>query len=481
MGTRAASSLNVVAAAFLLIAIFCAPASAEIRTYTARKQIDVGPYAVKQGVVSMPTPAAEGLIPRGQDGAITHMEVDVVNEDGSSVPISRLMLHHVVFLNYGEKLLDSLEKDPTCDQFTMFDSQSKLPALAERFYAAGEERATLAFPDGYGYRVSQRDNWLMLYMLMNHKSKADTAFVQYRATYATGAEAAGYRFAKLLWLDVRNCSADPVYDVAGGGSAKKPDIQTYEYKLPEAGRLVSGMGHLHGGGQRLALKQKDCNNRAVFTSKPTWGKASHPVYKVKPVLHEPGPINMSGFTSDPGIPVAAGQTISMDSVYDATLPHSRVMGIMGLMYVPDPSVTAQIACGAIAALAEIRGPVVGRSSAPRFKVGLVTKPKGKPRRVKKVRVTGEYFPVGKILLHQGDRLTWQFDTDSPAEFGIGTLDSLHNVTLANGPEGFSSPNLDQGRTFTKKFNKPGKYELFCGLHPVSMTQEIVVKPKRKKK
>jgi len=42
---------------------------------------------------------------------------------------------------------------------------------------------------------------------------------------------------------------------------------------------------------------------------------------------------------------------------------------------------------------------------------------------------------------------------------------LHDVTVASGPRGFS----DRGR-FTQALDTPGTYELFCSLHPVSMTQ-----------
>ena len=53
----------------------------------------VSGYEVKRGVVDIPKPA-------GVEGNITHMEVDVADGNGP-VPISRLMLHHIVFFNAG--------------------------------------------------------------------------------------------------------------------------------------------------------------------------------------------------------------------------------------------------------------------------------------------------------------------------------------------------------------------------------------------
>ena len=57
-------------------------------------------------------------------------------------------------------------------------------------------------------------------------------------------------------------------------------------------------------------------------------------------------------------------------------------------------------------------------------------------------------------------------------------DELHNVTVASGPRGFSSAHLDPGRSYRKKLTTPGTYKLFCGLHPVAMTQTVKVLPKR---
>ena len=50
-----------------------------------------------------------------------------------------------------------------------------------------------------------------------------------------------------------------------------------------------------------------------------------------------------------------------------------------------------------------------------------------------------------------------------------------NVTLADGPRGFSSQHLSGGRTYAKRLSAPGTYKLFCGLHPVSMTQTVRVR------
>jgi hypothetical protein len=98
----------------------------------------------KEIQLGMPTP--------GVDGHITNMETDVVDASGRRIPISRLMLHHIVFTNLGKP-------DRTCGSFTMWDSMTEIPAAAERFYGAGEERAKMALPEGYGYPLERDDDW----------------------------------------------------------------------------------------------------------------------------------------------------------------------------------------------------------------------------------------------------------------------------------------------------------------------------------
>jgi hypothetical protein len=73
-------------------------------------------------------------------------------------------------------------KDGTCDNFTLFDSRSTVPAGAERFYGAGEERAVLGLPQGYGYPIQANDSWLVTYRFMNHRHVSDKAYIQYRVT-----------------------------------------------------------------------------------------------------------------------------------------------------------------------------------------------------------------------------------------------------------------------------------------------------------
>lgn len=427
--------------------------------------IEVGAYAVRQDVTfGLPKPPV--------DGAIRHMEVDITDRGGTPVPISRLMLHHIVFLNLGARIGD--RRDGTCDQFEMWDSRTRLPGFGERFYAAGEERAELDLPAGYGYRSAAADTWAMTWMVMNHRGRADRAYVSYEVQVDTDP---GVQHAVPYWLDVRNCKADPVYDVPGGGRPGALHTETADWTVPEAGRLVAGAGHVHGGARDLELSQPGCGDRTLFRSRPAWGRSDHPFYNVKPILHEPGPISMSGLLSPTGIPVAAGERVRLSSVYDGTLPHTRVMGIMVVFLVPDAAVTAP--CGPLPAdAAEVVTTQPHRTVAPRFTVPLtgldargravsIRRPPGRTRTLRTgatIAVGDQYFREPNVRVRRGARLSWRFAKGS----------ELHNVTVASGPRGFSSPNLDGGRVYRRTMSVPGTYKLFCALHPVTMTGTVQV-------
>ena len=454
--------------ALILLLTAAAPAAAAERTETFRTgPVTVGGYQVlqEQAKGGLPKPAA--------DGFITGMKVDVVDRSGKPIPIRRLMLHHIVFLNLGANLGD--KRDGTCGSLLGLDSRTRFPGIAERFYAAGEERLEMKLPEGYGYRSRGADQWLMTYMLMNHREMPDTAYIQYTVTFD---DSPAITPVDPYWLDVRDCRSDPIYDVKGGGAPGSTDTQTVSWRPPVGGRIVAGGGHLHGGGKALRLEQPGCGNRVLATSKPRWGMPSHPFYNVRPVLHEPGPMAMSSYTTEQGFPVAAGEEVRLASVYDAERPHTRVMGINIVYFAPDPAVTER--CGALPTDVKTsitRAP--GRTATPKVTVPLtgldrsgravtIDRPPGRTvrtgRRGTSVVARDLSFSRPNLSVPRGATVRWRF---------MGP--SLHDVTLASGPRGFSSAHLDGGRAYATKLTEPGTYRLFCSLHPVAMTQRIVVR------
>jgi plastocyanin len=119
--------------------------------------------------------------------------------------------------------------------------------------------------------------------------------------------------------------------------------------------------------------------------------------------------------------------------------------------------------------------ISGRLDAPRVVVPLtgldrngkartISRPRGKLVKGKTVVVKDLSFSKRNLLVNRGATVNWSFrDTQ------------LHDVTVASGPRGFSSPHQGDGGRFSKKLTTPGTYRLFCSLHPVAMTQRIVVR------
>jgi plastocyanin len=471
----------------------------------------IGGYEVRQWVLPVPNPLNSTTGP-GTTGWITHMETDVIDDaTGEQVPIQRLMLHHIVFTNLARQ-------DTTCagKGYVGFGGEKDFgnTFAPQRFYAAGEERAKMSLPAGYGYRDNPNDPWGVVAMVMNHRSVSDHAFIHYQVTVDSNplTEVTPY------WFDVRDCNADPIYNIpsvaqkaakakkkagkkseaSAAGKHKKSNGKkgkkrkkkavaapttdnTEDVTFAHSGYLIAGAGHVHGGAIKETLTEPGCGNRQVAESDPTWGLPDHPFYNVRPILHEPGPINMSAFSDTTGLPVNAGETLRLNSIYDDSQPHVRVMGIMIAYFAANPSVTSN--CGPVPDWTILKTNQPGRSGPIPFTIpltgldanGQATPINAPPGQLQNggantvVPVGDRFFGDPNLRVKQGSYVTWQFASQE-----------LHNVTLANGPLGIGSDNLDGNRTFTEKLNRPGTYRFFCALHPVQMQERIVVTPKKKK-
>jgi plastocyanin len=404
------------------------PAQAAVQTLVFRTgAVTLEPFEVAQSLRSADSPSV--------DGYVVGMSADVVDADGNVLPMNRVMLHHVVFAKIGMP-------DYTCGAMSTFP--------AERFYATGEERTGIQLPAGYGYPNKGSDHWGLLYMLMNHHNKKETVYIRYTVDYVTGQTLIS---ARPVWLDIHNCSSDPVFDIPGTGGPGSSYSRHADFRMPESGHLIWGGGHLHGGGLRLELSDRGCKRSApVFTSLPTWGSMMP-----RPIMHEPGPMHMSNFSSTPGIPVAAGHTLRLKAVYDNSYPHTRVMGIMLLYFVPG----AVSGCEPVPPLDEDMG-MPGKP--PRVILPLLKRPTGPVQKDIRGTWVGDYrYGAQRVSIKRGTTFHWRF---------IGKVG--HNVTLASGPIGFSSPTLLTG-TFSHRFTTPGVYKLFCSIHPTRMTELIRVR------
>ncbi len=409
--------------------VFPGQASAGVQTLVFDSApITVTRYEVARGVQLAPSPKV--------DGYVVGMSAEVVDVLGNPVPMQDLMLHHVVFAKVGVP-------DYTCS--TIDDYSGKpAPFQAQRFYAEGEEHFSLALPDGYGYPNRGRDAWGLLYMLMNHHPDTMTVQIRYTVRYVTGEFLTAV---KPVWLDIENCRADPVFSVPGTGEAGSTLSRTADFVMPESGRFVAGGAHLHGGG--LSLDVSDSNCGSFFTSYPTWGQIFP-----RPVLHEPGPMQMTGFADALGRPVRAGDTVRLAASYDNSRPHVRVMGIVILYFAPGPT----------SGCVFYASPVPPASEAERVTIEQLKPPAGPLRRDIRSTWVGDYsFGAQRVSLPRGATFTWRFR---------GSVE--HDVTLASGPVGFASPSMRHG-SYTFRFTRPGTYHLFCSLHPARMTQTVIVR------
>jgi plastocyanin len=434
-------------------------AAVEKRTFKGGKVTVSGYHGINETRFDIPRPEV--------DGFVTSMDARLVDEEGRPIPQQELMMHHLTFGRFGAR-------EGACDEYTLFDSKTKVPALTERFWGTGEELNRLILPAGYGYPIAAADDWYVNYMVMNHTGRTLSGYIEYTVTYEKGGELTPV---KPYWLDVEPCLADPVYSVPGGGRPGSTHSRHIDWEVPRDARIVGFGGHLHGGGKQVVLSQPECEERVVFRSNPTWAPEQSETYQTKPILHEPGPIDMTVLLTREGVPVARGEKLRLTALYDNEKPHMRVMGI-GMLYMAHEDVPGR--CGPLPDDAEIVRRHRGRTKPPLLDLPLVAPGRGAQARAidrppgrtlalddgDTVRIGDLFFEPANSTIEQGSSLRWRFGPRT-----------LHNVTLVDGPKGFASPNLSEGRSSAHRFDRPGTYKLQCTLHPAYMSATVRVSPR----
>jgi plastocyanin len=74
-----------------------------------------------------------------------------------------------------------------------------------------------------------------------------------------------------------------------------------------------------------------------------------------------------------------------------------------------------------------------------------------------------FQPYEKVVVKAGTTINWHFDDVA-----------FHNLTLASGPRALGGETLNRGARSSTQFNVPGRYQLFCYLHPMTMHEQIDV-------
>jgi plastocyanin len=431
------------------------PSSAGARNYTFRE----GPIVMGGYQVSLDTTRARA--PK-VDGYITRMRAFLVDARGRPVSVKQVMLHHVLFTDKGRR--DGERHDGTC------------PGIPrERIYGTGEEHSTLKLPPGYGIPIHRKDRWLAAWMVMSHQISTKRVFIEYHVTVETRRKLTPV---KAYWLDVTGCRGPVQYSVPGGGAPGSIHTKSVTWKVPANGRLVAGGAHLHGGAADFRLLQPRCGNRTLVDSKPLYGLPDNVVYHVFPVLHEPGPIDTSWFTTAKGIPLARGERLTAQGEYDGERPHAAVMAVDHVYMAR--SKRAPKGCPPLPSdLVNANAKLPGRTEAPAVTVPLTgLGPDGRARTIDRppgpitplsrsatINVHNFAFDNPNLSLPLGASLTWKFNDSRK-----------HNVITANGPEAFASLYLSRGKTFSHRFTRPGTYRMFCTLHPMTMHEVVDVQP-----
>jgi plastocyanin len=429
----------------LLLLAAAAPAHAAEQKMTLYSDpIDVKPYSGEQHSVAMQGPT--------EPGWITSIKVDVVKKRSASakkLSIQDVMIHHIVLHAFGAKWASA----GNC---------------AAQFFAMGEETQEMPKIGNYGIANMRPNgkapNWALTHMLMNHRAYEFTVYVRTTITYSDTPKTE----LTPLWMDTARtpnggptgCDVDPTFTVPGGAKKGSNYIDDAVYTVPEDGRIIGAQGHLHGGGRYQTVTNLSCDNRRLWRSQAYYAMPNHIFYNVRPILHEPSPVSMSRTVSPQGIPVSQGDQLRLRAVYDNQLPHTRVMSIM-MAYMapgdvepceasPDDLITQDV-------------PKHYRKPYPPSRVPLMAPPKGAFAPLGDgIDVRDYFFKQRRVVVKRGTPVTWRFD---------GSVD--HDVAVANGPRGFSSPWIARGEfTYTPK--KRGTYGLFCTLHPGYMSQELKV-------
>jgi hypothetical protein len=232
------------------------------------------------------------------DCFILAAEPDLIYPDGSSANLDTgVMLHHAVFFNPSRT-------DTTCGGDEFFRN------LGERFLASGNERTKRRFPPGFGYHLGTGPVNAVFHV-MNHSSEPKAVYFRYKVTWLPGTTE-GIRPVTPVWLDMANCRTSE-YSVPAG-----PSSSHWTWKSTITGRIIWTAGHVHDGGVRTTLTNATTGSH-VCTA---WaGYGTKPAYM--------GTIeSMSTCAWDALGTVREGETLDLESVYNASEAADDVMGIM---------------------------------------------------------------------------------------------------------------------------------------------------------
>jgi hypothetical protein len=455
--------LAVTAALVVAIAMIAAPsASARERLLTLYSpRIHTQPYVHDTHEVTL---RADGRHAPKRPGFITGWAaqdiVDSKKPNAKPLPLRRMMVHH--FLIFAPGRVDQMPG--SCWGQTGFIAGRGEEHPSGKLSRVGWPRS---FRRRYGTNNRLPDgsapDWHLTAMVMNHYKRPKSFYVRLRVWYVTGE-----RRKQINPTVVGRCAHvlnGMSYDVPGGGGRRSNFIDKSRWRVPYNARIVGAMSHQHGGAKYQSLTSVTCGRR-LFKAPAYYGTRNHIYNRIRPILHEPGPIGNGAYATLRGIPLVKGEVLRRKAVHDNSNLHVASMGFWVLNLVRDDSVRT---CGRMPGdIREINKPK-RYDKTPNY--GLVVPQLSKPSGVfqpfsgNPISVGDRFFRPGKITANVGQPITWRFSGSQP-----------HSVTVANGPRGFSSVYWGR-RSGTYRFTPTvrGTYRMTCLVHPTTMGQTVEVR------
>ena len=459
MGKRLVLAAAMVIGALLAIAP-AASAEEKVLTFYSPK-MHAEPYVhISQSAVLKPDGKEAPKEPGYILGFKEQVLVDSKNPDAKPLPIGKMMIHHFLYFAAGR-----VDQAPG----SCWGGAGFIGGRGEE-HPSGDytKRSSPKFRNKYGINNRNADGqaptWSITAMVMNHYKRPKDFYVRTKVWYTTEPRKS------MMPLVVGNCSTlgnGMSYDVPGGGPKGSEYVDETTWTVPEGlnGRIVFAASHNHGGGKYQTLGSQTCD-RGFFKAPVYHGMPNHIYNRIRPILHEPGPIANGTYASYKGIPIHEGEVLDRRAVHDNHNLHVASMGFWALMVVRDDSVGE---CAPMPKdIVEVTKPKRYDRTPPHDKVvPQLVHPGGTL-----TRFTGGELPVGdnffkpmRVLAKAGETVTWRFAGVEP-----------HSVTVANGPRGFSSRYLGRATgTYEYTPKVKGTYRLTCLIHPTQMGQTLVVR------
>lgn len=331
---------KVLAFAVALCALIALPTAAQASRIAAEQKADAHTSAFKRSATNMkipvrdpgPPPGAQVLkykfgpmkIQPGQniididvqkerpavDGWIVGFKPGLIDaKTGKNPPVTEVHLHHAVWL---------VDLNPV--------------------FAAGEEKTNFISPQGYGWRYTTKQTWLINHMIHDLVGQDHDVYITYELYFIpdTAPEAAGMKEIKTQWMDVQGVKPYPVFDAIKGTGTKGRFTYPDQAKNPYPDRpgnprnvwtadrdatLVMTAGHLHPGGLWTDLNlTRNGKTVRLFRSRANYYEPSGAVS---------WDVAMSATDPNWRIRVKKGDVLSTNATYDTTKASwYEVMGIM---------------------------------------------------------------------------------------------------------------------------------------------------------